>query len=559
MVLAAPAMPARAGDPAGTAPREGVRFADVAREAGLLLQNASGSPDKPTINETVGNGACLHDVDGDGFLDIFLPNGRTAPPGLRQPPPHSGLYRARGDGTYEEISERSGVASPGYWAQGCAFADYDGDGRVDLFMTGFGRYILYRNLGQLRFQDVTAAAGLSGGRGWSTGAAFADYDGDGRLDLYVSHYVDYDQNSPPLPPPGSGANCMYRGKPVMCGPRGLKPQIGRLFRNTGPRFSDVTAASGLSTTPERYGLGAVWSDFDLDGDLDLYVATDSTGNYLYRNDGRGRFTEVGAISGTAFSEDGRAQASMGVDSGDYDGDGLFDLVVTNFSNDYSTLFHNQGGLQFQDVSLTSGFGPPTLPTLGWGVAFLDYDNDGRLDIFKANGHVYPGIDAHKLGTTFRQSNQLFHNEGSGRLEEVGRSSGPAFAQQRSARGAAAGDLDNDGDIDIVVNNMDEAPSLLRNEGGNRNHWIGFRLSGSGTNRFGVGARVTVTSGVLRQIREAHAGSSHNSSQDPRLIFGLGAAADAVQAEIVWPGGGRQSLTNLVVDRYHTIQEPKGPP
>ena len=540
------------------APPTGVLFVNVAREAGLLLKNASGSKDKSTINETVGNGACLHDVDDDGVLDIFLPNGRADPPATR-PPAQSGLYRGRGDGTYEEISGRSGVAAPGYWAQGCVFSDYDGDGRVDLFVTGFGRYILYRNLGDRRFQDVTSAAGLSGGRGWSTGAASGDYDGDGRLDLYVSHYVDYDQNSPPLPRPGSGANCMYRGKPVMCGPRGLKPQIGRLFHNEGGRFTDVTVAAGLVTTPEVYGLGAVWTDLDLDGDLDLYVATDSTANYLYRNDGRGRFTEIGTISGTAYSEDGRAQASMGVDSGDYDNDGLFDVVVTNFSNDYSTLYHNEGSLQFQDVSLTSGFGPPTLQTLGWGVVFIDYDNDGLKDIFQANGHVYPGVDAHNLGTTFRQNNQLFRNEGGGRFRESGRSSGPAFEEQRSARGAAAGDLDNDGDVDLVVNNMDETPSLLRNDGGNRNRWIGFRLVGSGLNRFAVGARVTVTSGALRQVGETHAGSSHNSSHDPRLLFGLGRAPGPVQAEVVWPGGRAQSLTDLTVDRYHTIKEPPKTP
>src|SRR5262245_10928528 len=303
-----------------TPPAVGVQYVNVGRQAGLTLLNACGSSEKATINETVGNGACLADVDDDGFLDIFAPNGLYGAGGKGLPPPRSGLYRSRGDLTYEEIGQRAGVALEGYWAQGCAFADYDDDGRVDLFVTGFGRYYMFRNLGGLRFQDVTDAVGLQGGRGWSTGAAFADYDHDGRIDLYVSHYVDFDRNSPPLPKAGSGINCMYRGFPVMCGPRGLKPQMGRLFHNEGGRFRDVSAAAGMVREGIYYGLGAVWSDLDNDGDPDLYVATDSTPNLLYRNDGEGRFTEVGTVSGTAFSEDGRTQASMGVAAGDVDND-----------------------------------------------------------------------------------------------------------------------------------------------------------------------------------------------------------------------------------------------
>ena len=551
---AAAATGAPAGAPAAPPPAGEVRYVNIGRQAGLLLVNACGNHDKGTINETVGNGACLADIDDDGHLDIFAPNGLTGPANPRDPPPRSGLYRSRGDLTYEEIGARAGVALAGYWAQGCVFGDYDDDGRVDLFVTGFGRYYMFRNLGGLRFEDATARAGLQGGRGWSTGAAFADYDLDGRIDLYVSHYVDYDQNSPPLPKAGSAANCMYRGFPVMCGPRGLKPQMGRLFHNDGGRFRDVSAAAGMVREGMYYGLGAVWSDLDNDGDQDLYVATDSTPNLLYRNDGRGRFTEIGTISGAAFNEEGRGQASMGVAAGDVDNDGLMDLAVTNFSHDYSTLYHNEGGLFFADIALSSGLGPATMAALSWGIAFIDHDNDGRRDIFIANGHVYPGIDSLNIGTTWKQQNQLFRNEGSLRFREVTNAAGPGLLEHHSARGAAFGDLDNDGDIDVVVINMDETPSLLRNDGGNARHWIGFRLAGGPRNRGAIGARVGVTAGALRLTGEVQAGASHNSSNDQRVLFGLGAETGPVRAEIRWPAGRVQTLTGLAIDRYHVVRE-----
>ncbi len=538
-------------------PASAVRYINVASGAGLALRNVSGATAKTTINETVGNGACLHDVDGDGRIDIFLPNGSRDGGFPEGAGPHSALYRNRGDGTFEEATEEAGIGSPGFWAQGCVFGDYDDDGKADLFLTGFGRYILYHNEGAGRFRDVTKRSGLQG-RGWSTGAAFGDYDGDGRLDLYVSHYVDYDASSHPLPTPGSGKNCFYRGVPVICGPGGLKPSFGHLYHNEGGGlFRDATRESGLRTEAAGYGLGVVWSDLDLDGDLDLYVANDSTPNYLYRNDGAGRFTEIGAIAGAAYNEEGRVQAGMGVDSGDYDNDGLPDLVVSNFSHDYTTLRHNEGGLFFLDVSMGAGIGSATLPTLGWGVGFLDYDNDGLKDLFLANGHVFPDIDRRGLGTTWRQRNQLFHNEGNGRFREVTDQAGPGLREAHSARGAAFGDLDDDGDIDVVVNNIDEPPSLLRNDGGNGRNWIGFRLVGSERNREAIGARVTVTSGSLRQMAEIHAGSSHNSSNEPRLLFGLGSLDVADRVEIRWPLGKTQSLADLPADRYHTIREPDG--
>jgi hypothetical protein len=554
--LAAAAPAAGAAPP--SAPRPSPRFVNAAREAGLTLSNVSGEIRKTTIDETVGNGVCLYDVDDDGKIDIFIPNGsrsRPFPPGQE---PGSALYRNRGDGTFEDITAKAGVTSQGYWAQGCAFGDYDDDGRPDLFVTGFGRYILYRNLGGGTFRDVTVPSGLKG-RGWSTGAAFGDYDGDGRIDLYVSHYVDHDSSSPPLPRPGALKNCFYKGTPVICGPGGLKQSSGRLFHNEGRgAFRDVTKAAGLVSEPIGYGLGAVWSDLDLDGDLDLYVANDSTPNWLYRNDGKGRFTEIGSMAGAAFNEEGRPQSGMGVAAGDYDNDGLFDLMVTNFSHDYSTLYHNDGSLMFTDVAMSSGIGLATLPTLGWGVGFLDYDNDGRKDLFIANGHVFPGIDEKHLGTTWKQANQLFHNEGGGRFREVTSQAGPVFQELHSARGAAFGDLDDDGDVDIVVNNIDEPPSLLRNDGGNASHWIGFRLAGAGRNRGAIGGRVTVVSGALRQVKEIQAGSSHNSSNDPRLLFGLGASAAVERVEIRWPAGRVQTLTApLPVDRYHVIREPDG--
>ena len=546
---ASPAPGPAAGTGAAPLPAAAVRFVNAAAQAGLTLQNRSGSPDKNTINETVGNGVCLADFDDDGWLDIFLPNGQPAAGGHAR----SALYRARGDGTYEDRTEGSGAALAGFWAQGCVAADYDADGRIDLFVTGFGRYVLLKQTAPLRFSDVTTAAGLAGGRGWSTGAAFADYDGDGLIDLWVSHYVDYDQDSPPLPKAGSGQNCMYRGHPVMCGPRGLKTQAGRLFRNLGGRFQDVTAAAGMVPAFPGYALGAIWSDLDDDGDLDLFLATDSTPNALFRND-RGRFQDVGTTSGVAYSEDGRAQASMGVDAADYDNDGRLDLVTSNFSHDYTTLYHNEGGLLFLDVALDSGVGPATMPSLGWGVHFVDVDGDGLKDFFEANGHVYPGIDALNLGTTWAQANQLFRNEGGGRFRDITTQAGPAFAEKHSARGSAVGDLDNDGDPDLVVNNMDETPSLLRNEGPRR-RWIGFRLQGGRKNRAALGAKVTIVSGPLRQVEEVHAGSSHNSSGDPRLLFGLGSTTAPIQVEIRWPTGKKQTLSDVAANRYHTLREP----
>ncbi len=555
-IAAAAPSPATPVSPAATPASDfGVQYVNVAPAAGLTIPNAGGSLEKKTINETVGNGVCVADVDGDGFLDLYIPNGLALPGDTRQPPPRSALFRRRGDLAYEEVGAKAGVALGGYWAQGCVFADYDDDGRADLLVTGFGRYYLFRNLGGLKFEDVTQAAGLAGGRGWSTGAAFGDYDRDGRLDLYVSHYVDYDQNSEPLPKAGSNANCFFRGFPVMCGPRGLKPQMGRLFHNEGGRFKDVSAAAGMVQSGIYYGLGAVWSDLDNDGDPDLYVATDSTPNLLYRNEGGGRFTEIGTPSGAAFSEEGRSQASMGVAAGDLDRDGLDELFVTNFSHDYDTLYHNEGGLYFSDVSLIAGIGSATtMATLGWGDAFLDVDNDGWRDIFLANGHVYPGIDALNIGTTWKEQNQVFRNLGGMRFTEVTAQAGPGFKETHTARGAAVADLDNDGDPDIVVNNMDEPPSLLRNDGGNRRHWIGLRLSGAARNRGAVGARVTLIAGSVRQVLEVQAGGSHNSGGDPRLLFGLGDAPGPVRAEVRWPSGKKSVFPGLPVDRYHDLAE-----
>lgn len=549
----AAALAIAAGPPAPAAGPALPTFTNVAREAGLTLVNVSGPLVKLTIDTTVGNGVCLADFDGDGRTDIYLANGgRLGPAGLEAP--GGALYRNVGGLRFEDATAIAGVAARGFWSQGCASADYDGDGAIDLFLAGFGRYILFRNLGGGRFQDFTAASGLTA-RGWSTAAAFADYDRDGKVDIYVSHYVDYDHSSPPLPQPGDAPYCFYKGVPVICGPNGLKTSAGRLFRNVGGgRFRDVSGPAGMITTPSGYGLGVVWSDLDDDGDLDLYIANDSLPNFLYRNDG-GRFTEVGTISGAAYTEDGRSQAGMGVDAADYDNDGRIDLFVTNFSHDYSTLRHNEGRLLFMDVSMASGIGHATMTTLGWGTGFLDYDNDGLKDLFLANGHVFPSIDKVNIGTTWKQKNQIFRNLGGGRFRDVSAEGGAPFQELHSARGCAFGDLDDDGDLDIVVSNIDEPPALLRNDGGNRGGWIGFRLTGRGGNRGAIGARVTVVAGALRQVGELHAGSSHLSTHDPRLHFGLGAATTVDRVEIRWPSGKTQTLTALPAGRYHLVTEP----
>ncbi|MEW6733596.1 MAG: CRTAC1 family protein [Acidobacteriota bacterium] len=544
-----------------TAP-ERVLFNDIAATAGISgFQHLGGSPQKRYIIETTASGVGLIDYNRDGWLDIYFVNGGDLDIlAGKKPQLKNRLYHNNGNGTFNDITDKAGVGGNGAWGQGVCVGDFDNDGFDDLYITNFGPDILYRNNGNGTFTDITEKAGVSDPR-WSTGAAFGDYDSDGDLDLFVANYVELDLNK--LPEPGgsgtgaAAAYCMYRGVPVMCGPRGLKGAGDALYRNNGDNtFTNVAKDAGVDDAKLLYGFQPTWIDYDNDNDLDIFVSNDSTGNYLYRNNGNGKFTDVSYVSGVAVNEEGRQQACMGVAWGDFNYDGFFDLYLTNFSDDSNTLYQNESG-NFTDITFQSGHGQITIPYLGWGTAFFDYDNDGDLDVFVANGHVYPEVDKHDFGTTFKQRNLLFENNGQGKFTEIGLQSGSGMAIKRSYRGAAFGDLDNDGDIDVVVNAMDEQPLLLRNDGGNRNDWITIKLIGSKSNRAAIGTRVRARIGTRWQSAQVESGASYLSQNDLRIHFGLGHAAKVDELEIRWPSGARTRLTDLKVNKFYTIDEAKG--
>lgn len=527
----------------------GFRFVDVGRQAGLTARTVCGKEGNPSILDATGPGLALLDFDGDGFLDIYLVQGGTS---YEKAPVHTAnvLYRNLGNGRFEEVSEAAGVGDR-HFGQGAVAVDYDGDGYTDLFVTNYGRNTLYRNQGDGTFRDETERAGL-GDEGWSTGAAFADVDRDGDLDLYVANYVDFD---PRTTPRQGNPRCVFMGVKVFCGPRGLTPLQDVFYRNRGDgTFEERTRESGLWQAEPYYGLGTVFGDVDGDGDIDLYVANDATPNLLFLNRGDGTFEERGLLLGVAFSQDGAEQAGMGTHMGDYDGDGRLDIVVTNFSHDTNTLYRNQEGM-FEVTTFVAGLGEASLDRLGWGVAFVDLDHDGWLDLFVANGHTYPQMDGRGLGTTYRQANQVFLNDGQGHFLDVSERAGPGLEVVESSRGAVFGDLDNDGDIDVVVVNLGAAPTLLRNESNTKNQWIGFRLIGMGANTEAVGARVTVRSDGRMQVDEVRAGSGFLSGSDLRLVFGLGRAAKADEVSVRWPDGSTSQYSGLAAGQYHALVQP----
>jgi hypothetical protein len=527
----------------------GVRFTDVARQAGIDVTIVSGGAKKNYVLEVNGSGACWLDYDADGYLDLYLVNGATLAE-LQSKQPRTAanyLFRNRRDGTFENVTTKAGVPGRG-WGFGCVAADYDSDGRTDLLVTNFGPNILYRNRGDGTFEDATARAGVGGGEVWHAGAAFGDYDGDGYLDLFVPGYLNFDARNPEL------KTCEWRGIKVnACGPLGYQGAPDALYRNNGNgTFTEVTAKAGVTDRQLYFGFQAAFEDFDDDGRPDLFVANDSNPNYLYRNRGDGTFEEVGVAAGVAYTANGKEMSSMGVAVADYDGDGRMDIFVTTFANDNYVLFHNEGDGTFTDISYPSGVGEPTIPYLGWATCFLDYDNDGRRDLFAANGHVYPEVDG-RIAETYAQPLQLFRNLGEGRFAEVSEAAGLRALPPRSARGGACADFDNDGDVDVLVSNIDDKPMLLRNEGGNAGRWLTVRLVGK-TNRDAVGAKVTVAAGGLVQQDRVRAGGSYLSTNDARLHFGLGGAAEVERIEIVWPGGGTQRLEKARSNQILTIRE-----
>jgi hypothetical protein len=537
--------------PAGNLPT----FTDIAAASGIDRVSICGNVAKAHLLESTGAGVAIADYDGDGDDDLYLATAQTTDDWLagRRPAANS-LYRNNGDGTFTDVAEEAGVALRA-WSAGTYFVDYDNDGDKDLLVTTWGPNVLYRNDGDGTFTDVTARVGVAGGDGdWSASAAFGDLDGDGDLDLYVTNYCVYDLANPPY----DGTRTNWKGIQVFRGPLGFEGQPDRLYRNDGDgTFTDVTASSGIGGGGEPlFGLGVVMLDADDDGDLDVYVANDSTANFLWRNEGGLTFTEVANMAGVATNEDAKQQAGMGTDAGDFNDDGRLDLVVTNFSHDWNTLYRNDGQSFFTDATFVAGLRDSYLP-LAWGTKLFDYDNDGRLDLFVANGHIYPEIDDHvQLKLTYKEANLLYRNVG-GRFENVGAASGPGLAIVDGTRGAAAADIDRDGDLDLVLTNIDSTPNLLRNDGGNRQAWVSVRLVGTRSNRDAIGARLTLTAGGTTQVREVNPFGSYQSQSSYAVHFGIGEAAAIESLEIRWPSGETETLSDLPVGRFLTITEGAG--
>ena len=547
---------------AGGFVKEGpVLFKDIASQAGLTAwKHVMGTPEKKFIIEANGSGVCLLDYDNDGWLDIYLVNGSTYDAESdKVSPPKAALFHNNHDGTFTNVTDKAGVAN-GRWGFGCAVADYDNDGWPDIYVTNFGKNRLYHNNHDGTFTDVAEKAGVALGN-WSTGATWGDYDGDGRLDLFVPGYVHYDFANPPASGDKGVAYsfCQFRGENVMCGPRGLQGEPDHLFHNNGDgTFTDVSEKAGVADKNGYYGLTSLFVDVNNDGRPDLLVGNDSTPNYLYLNKGGGTFEDISYASGYALNENGRETATMGIAAGDYLNNGLVDLFHTTFSDDYDPLYRNDGDANFTDISYQLGIAEPTVPFLGWGDAFFDYDNDGWKDLIVANGHVYPIVDKEPWGTSFAQRPLLFHNIDGKKFELMPAVEGTALAQTYVGRGLAVGDLFNDGKLDVVINVMDGAPALLRNVSPDKHHWIEFKLIGGAKSpRDAVGATVYLTASKMRQRGDVLSGGSYASTSDPRLHFGLGDATVIDKIEVHWPSGATEHFPAPQIDRIITLKEGQG--
>ncbi|MGD0939875.1 MAG: CRTAC1 family protein [Terracidiphilus sp.] len=526
---------------------------DITASAGIDFEHTT-SVDQRYLVESMSGGVAIIDYDRDGWPDLYFTNAQTVESALAGKVSRSALYHNNRDGTFTDVTDKAGVGYP-CWAMGAVVGDYNNDGWPDLLVTCFGGVVLYRNNGDGTFTDVTQSVGLGGDKMWATGAAFGDYDNDGWPDLFISHYVDFNLHD--LPVFGSAKSCKYHGVDVQCGPRGLKGSPDSLYHNNQDgTFTDVSKQAGVDNPQHYFGLTALWSDFDNDGRLDLFVANDGGPNNLFRNLGNGSFSDVALLAGVAFSEDGAEQSNMGIASGDYRHTGRTSLLISHFNEQYASLYQNDGAMSFTDLSDISGIAHATTPYVGWGDGFFDFDNDGWPDLFIANGHVYPQVDGADLGVKYREPKLLLLNNGDGTFSNVGKQAGTALQIPQCSRGVAMGDLFNDGTIDIVVENLQGKPMILRPRGVT-GHWIEFELKGVQSNRLALNARVRVYSGTMVQSDEVHSGGSYLSQNDLRLHFGLGTSDRIDKVEILWPSGKVDTLGSLAADRLYGVEEGKG--
>ena len=535
--------------PAAPAPGQGgkVIFTDVTEAAGIRFRHDAGQTPIKYMIEDMGSGVCFFDYDGDGDQDLYFVQSGPVP-GKPGPRPLSVLYRNDGKGRFTDVTAAAGVGNRQGYGMGCTAADIDNDGDVDLYVTNFGPNVLYRNNGNGTFTDIGKKAGVDNPL-WGVSASFADYDNDGWVDLYLTNYVDFTMDTP------KWCGDHIRKIRAYCHPDAYEGVPDVLYHNNGNgTFTDVTKKAGIT---ERWGkgLGVIWSDFDNDGDLDIYVAKDAVPHAMYRNNGNGTFTNVTMESGTGYSEDGRPESGMGTDSGDYDGDGLFDLISCHLSGEINELYRNVGNLRFEVASYTSGFGEISLPFVGFGCQFLDFDSDGDLDIYVANGHIIDNIKLFNDSLSWAQRPFLFENLGNGKVREAAREHGAVFSREFVGRGLASADIDGDGDLDIAQSNNHHPALLLRNDGGSSRHYLRLKLTGTRSNRDAIGARVTVTAGGRRMVRESRSASAYASQSEMVLHFGLGDAVKAEKVEIRWPGGGTQLLTDVKADQVLSVKEP----
>ena len=557
LILVAVATLAAAQPAAKNSSQPAANFVDIAEKAGLTMKTVFGGLDtKKYIIETTGTGVAIFDYDNDGWPDIFFVNGTTLEDmkaGKSGPTNH--LYHNNHDGTFTDVTERAGLLDATGWGQGVCVGDYDNDGWEDLYVTYYGKNRLYHNEHGV-FKLVSEKSGVAGnGKEWGAGCAFVDYDRDGKLDLFVANYVDFDVTTAPAP--GDRPSCMWKGAPVMCGPRGLPHHKNILYHNRGDgTFEDVTVKAHIDQTNGHYSLGVSTLDYDNDGWPDIYVACDSTPSILYHNNHDGTFTDVAVVAGAAFNEDGREQGGMGTTVGDYDGDGRLDIFKTNFSDDTSSLYHNNPDGTFTDATTSSGLGLYT-KYLGWGTMFVDFDNDSWPDLMLVNGHVYPEVDKFHLGSNYQEPRLLYRNNGNATFSDVSASAGLGITTIASSRGLAVGDLWNTGQLSAVISNMNDKPTLLKNEQSYTNHWIAFKTVGTKSNRDGIGARITVRTGKRVLVDEVRSGSSYYSQSDTRVHFGLGTVAKLDTVEVRWPSGLTERFDNAAIDQINILKEGTG--